>query len=130
MLRGFLMAVAMMQGTIDDCSPSGSIADITSMGLNPVSPLPGDNSTVWVAYDLSQDVTGGKVVYSTWVNNLPFPVSTVNLCDQEACPLTPGCYNSSGSSIFPDITGKIEARIEWFDQNDQPIWCVDTIYRI
>lgn len=130
MLRGFLMALAILKGTIKDCSQSGSIAKIDSMGINPVTPQPGDNSTIWVSYDLSKEVTGGSVKYSYWLNYIPFAPTTIHLCSQEACPLQPGCYNSSGSSTFPDVSGRIEGRIEWTDQDGNPIWCVDTIYSV
>lgn len=130
MLRGFLMALIALRGTIKDCSQSGSIAKIDSMGIDPISPKPNDNSTIWVAYDLSKEVTGGSVKYSYWLNYIPFAPTTVDLCSQEACPLQPGFYNSSGSSLFPDVSGRIEGKIEWTDQDDNPIWCVDTIYNV
>lgn len=128
MLRGFLMALALLKGSIQDCSSSNSIATITSMGINPESPKPGDNSTIWVAYDLSKDVTGGTVQYSYKLNYIPITPTVVNLCDQEECPIPAGCYNASGSSTFPDVSGRIEGKIEWFNENDEPIWCVNTIY--
>lgn len=130
MLRGFLMALALYQGTIHDCSTSGSVAKITSMGIDPISPVAGDNSTIWVAYDLSKQVTGGSVKYSYWVNFIPFAPTVIDLCSQEACPLEPAFYNSSGSSIFPDVSGRVEIKIEWTDQDNQQIWCVDTIYSV
>ena len=124
------MALTILRGTIRDCTRSGSVASVQSMGIDPVSPKAGDNSTVWVAYDLSKDVTSGTVTYSDWVKYGPFTPTTVDLCSQEACPIQAGCYNSSGSSTFPDVKGRIEGKIEWFDQDNQPIWCVDTIYNI
>ena len=130
MLRGFLMALTLLKGTIKDCSPAGSIAKVESMGISPVNPQPGDNSTIWVSYDLSKEVMGGTVKYSYWVNFIPFQPTTIDICSQEACPIEPGTYNSSGSSEFPDVSGRIEGKIEWFDQDGTPIWCVDTIYSV
>lgn len=130
MLRGFLMALALLKGTIKDCTPVGSIAKVDSMGINPVYPRPGDNSTVWVAYDLSKEVVGGTVKYSYWLNFIPFQPTTIDICSQESCPIEPGCYNSSGSSDFPELSGRVEAKVEWFDQYRTPIWCVDTIYSV
>ena len=130
MLRGFLMALAIYKGTVYDCSPENSIAKIESMELDPISPIPGQNSTLWVAYDLSKEVTGGFVNYTYSWNFIPFEPTTVDLCSQEECPLKPACYNSSGTSVFPDVTGYIEAKIEWFDQNVDPIWCVNVIYNV
>jgi len=130
MLRGFITALALFKGTITDCSKLGSVATISSMGIDPISPKAGDNSTIWVAYDLSKQVTGGTVKYSYWVNFIPFSPTVIDLCSQEACPLVPAYYNSSGSSIFPDVSGRVEIKIEWADQDNTPIWCVDTIYSI
>ncbi len=124
------MALTLLKGSIKDCSPTGSIATIDSMGIDPISPQPGDNSTVWVAYDLSKDVTGGTVKYSYWLNFIPFPPEEIDLCSQEVCPIEAGFYNSSGISEFPDVHGRIEGKIEWFDQDGSPIWCVDTIYSV
>lgn len=130
MLRGFLMALALYSGTIKDCSPDGSLATIEAMGLNPVSPQPGDNTTTWVMYDLPTTVTGGTVKYSYWLNFIPFTPDVIDLCSQEICPLESGVYNVSGSVSFPDVSGRLETRIEWFDQDETPMWCVDTIFSI
>lgn len=131
MLRGFLMmTLSLLDGSIKDCSAPDSIAKILSMGINPVNPKPGDNSTIWINYDLSKEVTSGTIKYSYWVNFIPFAPETVNLCEQENCPLEAGEYNVSGSSIFPDLSGRIEGKIEWFDENETPIWCVNTIYNV
>lgn len=130
MLRGFLLSLPLLGGTIKDCSPSGSIARIDSMGINPVSPKAGDNSTVWVAYTLPTEVTSGTIKYSYWLNYIPFTPTTIDLCSQEVCPFEPATYNSSGSSTFPDVSGRIEGRIEWFNQEGTTIWCVDTVYLV
>jgi hypothetical protein len=124
------MALAIFKGTITDCSQPNSIGKITSMGIDPIFPMAGDNSTIWVAYDLSKQVSGGSVKYSYWVNFIPFAPTVIDLCSQEACPLEPAFYNSSGSSIFPDVSGRVEIKIEWTDQDNQQIWCTDTIYSI
>ncbi len=129
MLRGVLSALPLLGGTIKDCSAPNSVAIVESMGINPASPKAGDNSTVWVSYELLKEVTGGSVTYSYWVNYIAFTPTTVDLCSQEACPLELAVY-SSGSSIFPDVKGRIEGKIEWFDQDNQPIWCVDTVYLV
>lgn len=125
-----MMALSLLSGSIKDCSAPDSVAKVLSMGINPVNPKPGDNSTVWINYDLSKQVTGGSIKYSYWVNFIPFTPETVDLCQQESCPLEPGVYNVSGSFIFPDVSGRVEDKIEWFDENDTPIWCVNTIYNV
>jgi hypothetical protein len=130
MLRGFLTALAILRGTIRDCSPDGSLATIQSMGIDPVTPKAGDNSTIWVAYDLPTEVTGGTVTYTYSLNYIPFQPTTVDLCVQEACPLAAGSHNASGSSSFPDVSGRLEGKIEWHDQSGTPIWCVDTVYSV
>lgn len=130
MLRGFLMAVSFFNANLRDCSYENSIAKIESMEIDPIKSKPGDISTTWVAYDLSKEVTGGYVNYSYWWNFRKFEPVTVDICSIQECPIEPACYNVSTTSIFPGIPDHIEYRIEWFNQDNQPIWCVDVIYDV
>ena len=46
-----------------------------------------------------------------------------DLCTQTQCPILPGTYNQSSSSDFPDISGKITIKIEWFDKAATSLLC-------
>jgi len=126
-----MAVVSLLNGSIKDCSAPDSVAKIISMGINPVNPIPGENSTIWVNYDLSKDVTVGSIKYSFWMNFIPFEPTITELCEQESCPLEAGVYNVTGTTVFPtSLSGRLESKIEWFDENESPIWCVDTIYNV
>lgn len=130
MLRGFLLAISMLSGTIENCSPSNSLAKIEKMGISPVNPQPGDLSTIWIEYTLPKDVTGGTATYAYTLNYIPFKPYSVDLCSENECPLVAGYHNSSGTSTFPDVSGRIDGKITWATTDGTPVWCVRTIYNV
>ncbi len=130
MLRGFLLAIGILNGTIKDCSSPESIGTILDMGIDPVNPKPGDHSLLWVEFDLAHEVTGGTATYSYTLNYIPFPGDVIPLCDQTNCPLPAGVNNVSGETVFPDVSGRIEVQIDWVTEDATPIWCVKTTYSV
>lgn len=132
---GFLRGALLLLGAIvslKDCgNPSGDQATITGMGFSPINPLPGDNTTLWVAYDLKTPITGGIATYSLTLNGIPFKPTIDDLCTQTACPKDVGSYNETSSSIFPSgISGKVVSKIQWTDQDNLPVWCVQSTFQI
>lgn len=130
MLRGFLMALAIYGGTVEDCTSSGAISHVISTGISPLNPKAGDMSYLWVNFDLSKDVYSGSATYSYSLNYIPFQPSTVDLCSQISCPLYAGVQNLTGNTTFPAVTGLLEAKVEWNDINGEQIWCVKTTYNL
>jgi hypothetical protein len=130
MLRGFLIGLSVLSGSIQDCSRPNSIGEIVDMGISPLNPVAGDNSTLWVTFDSSQAITGGTATYSYTLNYIPFPKDIIPLCDQTDCPVPIGISNATGYTIFPDVSGRIEIRIEWETEVGTPIWCVKTTYSV
>jgi hypothetical protein len=130
-LRGALIYLASTV-TLRDCGNRNSDqATITSMGFNPSNPMPGTNTTLWVAYDLKTPITGGIAKYSVTLNGIPFTPTTDDLCTQTVCPKSIGTYNESSSSLFPNsISGKIVSKIQWTNQDNLPVWCLESTFKI
>ena len=106
-------------------------ATVTGFGGGPERPKVGDNETLWVAYDLTQPITGGKALYDITLNYVPFPTTTEDLCTQTTCPKPVGTYNETSWSIFSGgVSGTIKSKITWKDQNDALVWCVETTLKV
>jgi len=131
MLRGALILLAATV-TLKDCgNPSSDQAAITSYGFSPANPLPDDPTELWVAYDLRSPITGGTATYSVSLNGIPFVPTVDDLCTQTACPKNVGTYNETSKSTFPSgVSGKIVSKISWTNQDNQPVWCLESTFRI
>jgi hypothetical protein len=118
--------------TLRNCgNPSIDQATITSMGFFPTNPTPNQDTELWVAYDLRSEITGGTATYSYNYNGIPFSPTSEDLCSQTSCPKAVGTYNETSKSTFPSgISGKVVTKIQWTNQDSQPIWCVELTFKI
>ena len=118
--------------TIRDCGNGKGRAALLAFDSQPANPVAGDNVTLWVAYDLpAPAITGGTATYKFNLNGIPFTPTVDDLCTQTSCPKEIGFNNESSWSIFPSgVSGKIVSTIEWKDQDDQLVWCVETTWRV
>jgi hypothetical protein len=107
-------------------------ATLVGMESTPAFPKAGDNTTLWIAYDLPEPaVTGGTATYSVTLNGLPLNPTTEDLCTQTKCPIEAGVHNESSWSLFPSgITGTIVSKIDWTDEHNERIWCVQTKWKL
>lgn len=70
-------------------------------------------------------MTGGTATYAATINYIPLSPSTDDLCTQTKCPIAAGVHNETSRSTFPSgVTGLINSKITWTDQNDDVVWCV------
>ncbi len=131
MLTKFLASLAILN-SIRDCGNGEGRAALLGFDSQPSSPKPGDNVTLWIAYDLpAPPITGGTATYSFSLNGIPFTPTVNPLCDETECPKETGFNNESSWSIFPSgVSGKIVSKIEWHDQDDALVWCVETTWRV
>ncbi len=118
--------------TLRDCgNPNTDQATITGMGFTPSNPSPNENTTLWVAYDLRSPIQGGTATYSLSLNGIPFTPTVDDLCTQTTCPKEVGSYNETSSSLFPQgVSGKIVSKIQWKNQDNLPVWCQETTFKI
>jgi hypothetical protein len=131
MIPTVLKVLGLLQA-IRDCGKGEGRATLLDFKSQPEAPVAGDNVTLWVAYDLPEPViTGGTATYKFDLNGIPFPPTVDDLCTQTTCPKEVGFNNESSWSIFPSgVSGKIVSTIDWKDQNDDLVWCVETTWRV
>lgn len=126
----FLLAMASLaSGSMRLCGEG--TAKVMGFGGGPESPKIGDNETLWIAYDLSEPITGGTSVYAVNLNGIPFPEDKKDLCAQTLCPKEPGTYNETSWTVFQGgVSGTIKSKITWKDQNDALVWCVEMTLKV
>lgn len=131
LLKTFLLLGAGV-GSMKDCGNGLGRAPLLGFDSTPADPRPGDNVSMWIAYDLpAPAILGGTATYSFSLNGIPFSPTVEDLCTQTQCPKEPGLYNETSSSIFPSgVSGKIVAQIAWRDADDTLIWCVENTWRV
>lgn len=131
LLRGFIALLAATVSLRDCGNPATDQAAITGMGFSPSNPNPGDPTELWVAYDLKSPLTGGTATYSFSLNGIPFSPTVDDLCTQTVCPKDVGTYNETSKSTFPSgVSGKVVSKIVWTNEDKQPVWCLETTFRI
>jgi hypothetical protein len=116
--------------TLRDCGDVSDQAKITGMGFYPLNPSPNQDTELWVSYDLNSIITGGTATYSYSFNGIPFSPTIEDLCTQTICPQNIGDYNETSKSTFPSgVSGKVISKIQWENQNFQPIWCLEMTFK-
>lgn len=131
MLRAALLLLAASVSLRDCGNPSTDQAAITGFGFSPSTPNPGDPTELWVAYDLKTPLTSGTATYSFSLNGIPFSPTVDDLCTQTVCPKEVGFNNETSKSTFPTgVSGKIVSKIQWTNQDSQPVWCLESTFRI
>jgi ML domain len=108
--------------SIINCNPS-SVFTVNGLGFWPDPAIKNANSTVSFDYTVPAEITEGSTHYTYSFNGIPFQPTIEDLCTQTQCPILPGTYNQSSSSDFPDISGKITIKIEWFDKDSTSLLC-------
>jgi hypothetical protein len=130
-LRGILTFLAASVALRDCGNPVTDQAVVTGFGFSPSNPVAGDPTDLWVAYDLKSPITSGNASYSVSFNGIPFPATVDDLCTQTMCPKEVASYNETSHSTFPSgVSGKIVSKIQWTNQDVQPVWCLETTFRI
>lgn len=127
-MLAFFFAVA----GVRDCGNGQGRAKITSLTAEPASPLPGENYTLTVKYDLPEPaITGGTADYSATLNYFPVYQESFDLCTQTKCPKEIGPNTEQSITAVPSgISGKLVSTIKWTDQNDALVWCVETTLKL
>ena len=111
---------------ISDCGKGLSQFQLTTLGLTPTSPLPGENTTMTVKFfNPGPVVTDGTVTTSVTYNYIPFTPTTEPLCANTVCPIELGNQDRSATSPWPDVSGVIQTHIEWNNSSSAPLLCID-----
>ncbi len=113
--------------TVKDCGGGTGLFTINSLGLDPVSPTPGQEITLNLDYTVPEGltVTDGTTRYDITLNFIPFSPSTNPLCQDIPCPLGPGHYVNATKSTWPSgVSGSFTSKMTWTDQDGQKLLCV------
>ena len=113
------------EARITDCGKGKSLFKVDALGFWPDPAIKNENSTISFLYTVpGPTVTGGTATTTVTYNFIPLTPTVEDLCKNTVCPILPGQYNQSSSSIFPDgISGGITIKIEWKDQNNVQLLC-------
>ncbi len=122
----------MVLSSVKQCSGVTGRATITSLTAVPDTPLPGDNYTLSVVYDLpTPAITGGTAAYSATLNYIPVYSQSYPLCEQTSCPKNVGTNTETSVTTVPSgVSGKLVTKVQWTDQDNNPVWCVETTFKI
>lgn len=129
----FLSSLATVSSSLKDCGVGISVFTLHEQGFSPEPPVPGENATLWIYYEVPPGltITDGAAEYSFKLNGIPFPPTVDPLCTQVECPLSPGLYNLSSTSVWPSgISGKIVSQIAWYDLGDSLLLCSELTERV
>jgi len=120
-----LLYIALVSGSVLDCSRPNSAFKITSFSFSPDPAIAGKNSTLIVSFNATEAITSGIVNYGISYDYRPFQYAKVNICDTMKCPINPGKYMRKLTYPFPDsLTGNFRLRVNWKDNSTQELMCV------
>ena len=130
---GALVVVISGANTVRDCSSGTPVFKFGTASLTPDPVVPGENYTLSLLCTIPDgvNVTGGTAEYQVSFNGIPFTPTTEDLCSQVSCPLTPGLYKNTSTSLFPTgISGKIVTAMRWYDEDSTLLYCLETTVKI
>ena len=119
--------------SVTDCSKGTSVFKFTSGSLLPDPVIPGQDSSITLnaIFPDGTNIDAGTAKYSFSFNGIPFSPTTEDLCTDVACPLLPGPYTNTTTSVFPSgVSGKVNTRIEWFDTANNRLLCADVTAKV
>ena len=128
-----VIAVLNATNSVTDCSKGTSVFKFTGGSLLPDPVIPGQDSSITLNAEIppGTNINGGTAKYSFSFNGIPFAPTTEDLFSDVACPLLPGPYTNTTTSVFPSgVTGKVTTKIEWFDTANNRLLCVDVTARL
>ena len=127
------VATVLAANTVKDCSSGTSLFKFTSGSLLPDPTVPGQDSSLTINAELPDgtNVADGTAKYTYSLNGIPFSPETDPLCGQVTCPLLPGPYTNTTTSVFPTgVSGKIVTKIQWYDTSNTLLLCTEITTRV
>lgn len=127
----FTAAIALLGATsvnadVVDCGAGKSVFVPTKLSLEPANPSPGVETFMTVVFENpGPEVNDGTVTTSVTYNFIPFQPSTEALCSNTQCPLVSGSNDRSTSSVWPDVSGRVDTHIEWAATDGTLLLCLD-----
>ena len=127
MLLSFFSLVT-AQATVRVCDDS-AVFKVESLTFSPTNPTPGTSGTFTNVFNVPYQINNGKSTYNCVLNGLPVWSETYDLCTQITCPITAGSHTTIGEAAIPDVSGKLDCKIRWFD-GDITLMCVEFILKL
>lgn len=125
-LLASLFAFALSSSSVTDCSDGHAQFQLTFLDISPQQVVTGTPVTLMLLYtNPGPEVTDGTVTTSASWNFIPIEPSTGPLCDSAKCPLVVGANNGSATTPWPDISGYVTSRDEWFGPSGELLLCIE-----
>jgi len=115
-------------GGVRDCGDGASVFTVDKVSLDPPTPVPGADLTLYLDYSVPDGVriTGGQAEYAVTYNFIPFTPSYEPLCQDVPCPLGPGSYSNQSTSQWPTgLSGLVVSTMKWLDPSNAVLLCVE-----
>jgi ML domain len=127
----FLVAQTKAQTTVKDCALGSSVFVLNSLSVEPNKPLANQNFTVNLDYTVPDlTIETGTATYSLTYNYLPITPTTEDLCLDTVCPITPGKHSQSSTSLFPQVSGTLVTKSEWYDDSSNLLLCYQLTMKV
>lgn len=124
-LLAFVGSIALSSASVKDCNPSSYFA-IKKLEFFPDPPIINENATLYTEfYNPGYPMSEGIAVTSLVYNFIPFEPTTEQLCNTEACPIEPGITLQTNTFPWPDLSGFVEMKLEWFGTDGTSLLCID-----
>lgn len=115
--------------SVTNCN-TASVFKISNLAFEPSNPIPGQNGTLILDYNVPVLVSSGSVNYKCDYNGLPVYNEVLDLCSQTACPINAGLHNDKSISPVPEATGKVACTIQWYDTAKTELLCITMILKL
>lgn len=125
-----LAATAFGQASVKDCSGGASVFAIRTLEFTPLNPVPGENGTLHVIYDVPSTVDAGSSRYTCVLNSIPVFDQKYDLCTQTACPIVAGLHDDSSISAVPNTSGKLVCNIVWSSLAGEQLLCIQMTLKL
>lgn len=126
------LAFATAQSTVKDCGQGSSTFVLNSLSVDPNTPVRNQNYTLNLDYTVPDGLTviSGTATYTLTYNFIPLSPTTEDICKDTTCPITPGGHSQSSTTLFPDVSGTLVAKSQWYDDAKTLLLCYQITMKV
>ena len=122
---------SLSHASITDCGAGQSIFQITDLAIHPDPPVIGKTVDFILKFNNpTTEIFDGSVTTHVSINGIPYPSSSKPLCETTSCPIKYGENDRSTSTEWPELSGKIDTKIEWKDPQGNLLLCIHSAVKI
>ncbi|CAA7048549.1 unnamed protein product [Microthlaspi erraticum] len=105
---------------------------VKGVAISPDPVVSGKVATFNISGSTAEEISGGKVVISVSLFGIHIHSETHDLCDETACPISPGTFVLSHSQTLPSITppGTYTLKMTIKDKNGGRLACISFQFKI